>query len=96
MSKRASTTATAQLLEQGELFAFDSRSLSSLLGVSKVQTSHLLRRMEREGLVARVEAGKYLLLGLSPERVLSNPLFVGCHLVDPAYVSFWSALHYYG
>jgi predicted transcriptional regulator of viral defense system len=52
--------------------------------------------MEAEGLVARIERGKYLLLGLSPERVLSNPLYIGTHLATPSYVSFWSALHYHG
>jgi predicted transcriptional regulator of viral defense system len=46
--------------------------------------------------VDEVEKGKYLLLGLEPERVLSNPLFIASHLVAPAYVSYWSALHYYG
>jgi predicted transcriptional regulator of viral defense system len=28
--------------------------------------------------------------------VLSNPLFIASHLVAPAYVSYWSALHFYG
>jgi len=96
MAKKTSTIAIAQRLQELDLFGFDSRMLSNLLNLGKVQTSNLLRRMEEENLVARVEAGKYLLLGFSPERVLSNPLFVGCHLAHPAYVSFWSALHYYG
>ena len=30
------------------------------------------------------------------KRVLSNPLFIACHLVTPAYISYWSALHFYG
>jgi len=52
--------------------------------------------MEQVGLVARIEQGKFLLLGLTPERVLSNPLYIGCNLITPAYISFWSALHYHG
>jgi predicted transcriptional regulator of viral defense system len=52
--------------------------------------------MEKDGLVARIEKGKFLLLGLTPEKVLSNPLYVGSHLVTPAYISFWSALHFHG
>ncbi|MCC7353493.1 MAG: hypothetical protein IT330_07015 [Anaerolineae bacterium] len=47
-------------------------------------------------MVAEVENGKYLLLGFEPERVLSNPLFIASHLVAPAYVSYWSALYFYG
>jgi predicted transcriptional regulator of viral defense system len=52
--------------------------------------------MEKDGLVARIEQGKFLLLGLTPERVLSNPLYIGCNVVIPAYISFWSALHFHG
>nr|HID12794.1 hypothetical protein [Anaerolineae bacterium] len=42
------------------------------------------------------EAGKYLLLGFQPERVLSNPMFIATRPAHPAYVSFWSALHFHG
>ena len=37
-----------------------------------------------------------MLLRLEPELVLSNPLIIASHLVGPAYVSYWSALHFYG
>jgi predicted transcriptional regulator of viral defense system len=56
----------------------------------------LIARLRADGLVDEVERGKYLLLGLDPERVLSNPLFIASHLIAPAYVSYWSALHHYG
>jgi predicted transcriptional regulator of viral defense system len=64
--------------------------------LDKFQTLSLLDRMEQAGLVARIEQGKFLLLGLTPEKVLSNPLYIGCNLVTPAYISFWSALHFHG
>jgi predicted transcriptional regulator of viral defense system len=86
----------AHTLIQAELYAFNSRTLSALFGLDKFQTRSLLDHMEHAGLVARIEQGKFLLLGLTPEKVLSNPLFIGCNLVAPAYVSFWSALHYHG
>lgn len=94
--KQNNLVATAQILQEHDLFAFESRTLADLLGMNKVKVSQLLSRMETAGLVQRIERGKYLLLGLSPEHVLSNPLFIGCNLVTPAYVSFWSALHSYG
>jgi predicted transcriptional regulator of viral defense system len=56
----------------------------------------LIARLRADGLVDEVERGKYLLLGLDPERVLANPLFIASHLIAPAYVSYWSALHHYG
>ncbi len=43
-----------------------------------------------------MEKDKYLVLGFEPERVLSNLMFVAGHLVAPAHVAYWSALHYYG
>jgi len=53
-------------------------------------------QLKESGLLAEVENGKYLVLGFEPERVLANPLFIASQLVTPGYVSFWSALHYYG
>ena len=94
--KQNTLIAITQTLQQRELFYFTSRTLGNLLGLSKVQTSQLLKRMEAAGLAARIERGSYLLLGLSPENVLSNPAFIGCNLVTPAYVSFWSASYYHG
>jgi predicted transcriptional regulator of viral defense system len=91
-----SPVSTARLLRQHELFAFESRTLAAMLGLTSAQAARLLRRMQAEGLAARLERGKYLLLGLSPEEPLSNPLFIGSHLLTPAYVSFWSALHFHG
>ena len=61
-----------------------------------MEAYRLAARLKAEGLGEEVEKGKYLLLGLEPERVLSNPLFIASHLAAPAYVSYWSALHYYG
>jgi len=57
--------------------------------------SNFLRQREKE-LVRPVRAGKYLLLGFQPERVLSNPMFIATHLAHPAYVPYWSALHFHG
>jgi predicted transcriptional regulator of viral defense system len=96
MAKYNSIITIVQTLQRHDLLAFNSRTLADLLGLNKVQASHLLKRMQKENLVTRVEAGKYLLLGLSPEQVLSNPFYIGCHLFSPVYVSFWSALHFHG
>lgn len=86
----------AQLLERHNLYAFSSRTLADLLDIDAAQVSKILTRMGEENLVAKIERGKYLLLGLNPERVLSNPAFIGSQMVVPAYLSYWSALNYYG
>ena len=96
MSQQITPISAAQRLLQNELFAFNSRTISALFGLDKFRTLSLLDRMEKDGLVARIEQGKFLLLGLTPERVLSNPLYIGCTVVTPGYISFWSALHFHG
>lgn len=96
MDKQITPFSAAQTLFRSELFSFTSRTIADLFELDKFQTHSLLKRMEQAGLVERVERGKFLLLGLSPEKVLSNPLYIGSNLTTPAYVSFWSALHFHG
>jgi predicted transcriptional regulator of viral defense system len=96
MMQQITPISTSRLLLQHELFAFNSRTVADLLGLDKMQTIRLLQRMEGDSLIARIEQGKYVLLGLAPEQALSNLLFLGSHLVSPSYVSFWSALHFHG
>lgn len=96
MAEHLSSTYVAQRLHQLDLFYFTPSLLADLLSLERRRTYRLVARLKDEGLVDEVEKGKYLLLGLQPERVLSNPLFIASHLVAPAYVSYWSALHYYG
>jgi predicted transcriptional regulator of viral defense system len=96
MAEHLSSTYVAQRLHQHDLFYLTPSLLADLLSLEQRRTYRLVARLKDEGLVDEVEKGKYLLLGLEPERVLSNPLFIASHLVAPAYVSYWSALHYYG
>jgi predicted transcriptional regulator of viral defense system len=96
MNQQVAPFSVAQTMLSSELFSFTSRTISLLFGLNKFQTHSLLNRMEQAGLVVRIERGKFLLLGLTPEKVLSNPLFIGSNLTVPAYVSFWSALHFHG
>lgn len=84
-----------RLLELDQ-FYFSPALLASLLEVTRLRASRIAGQLVTEGLAAEVEKGKYLLLGLEPERVLSNPLFIASQLVNPCYVSYWSALHFYG
>jgi predicted transcriptional regulator of viral defense system len=83
-------------LRQRDLFYFTPSMLSDLFTLDLARVYRLVARLKEDGLIVEVEKGKYLLLGLEPERVLSNPLFIASHLVTPAYVSYWSALHFYG
>ena len=96
MEPNLAPISTIRELRQHDLFYFTPRMLSDLFALDHNRAYRLVARLKAEGLIAEVEKGKYLLLGLEPERVLSNPLFIASHLVTPAYVSYWSALHFYG
>jgi len=96
MPEHLSSIFTVQQLRQHDLLYFTPSLLADLFGLERRRAYRLIARLKAEGLIAEVEKGKFLLLGLEPERVLSNPLFIASHLVTPAYVSYWSALHFYG
>ena len=74
MPQQITPISATEILLRKELYAFNSRTVSALFGLDKFQTRSLLERMEHSGLIARVERGKFLLLALAPEKVLSNPL----------------------
>jgi predicted transcriptional regulator of viral defense system len=96
MEPNLTPISVARQLRQKDLFYFTPRMLGNLLSLDRGRVYRLVASLKKEGLIAEVEKGKYLLLGLEPERVLSNPAFIASQLVTPAYVSYWSALHYYG
>lgn len=86
----------ARRLREQHLDYFSPGTLVAWLSISPSKAYRLVASLCRQGFATKVEKGKYLLLGLEPERVLSNPLYIASHLVDPAYISYWSALHYHG
>ncbi len=96
MEEKLSPIYVAQRLHQADLFYFTPALLADLFRLDRRPAYRIAARLKDQGLVAEVEKGKYLLLGLEPARVLANPLFIAGHLAAPAYVSYWSALHFYG
>ena len=58
----------------------------------------VLHRLEKKGWLQRLDRGVYLLIPLDagPERFWSeSPLVIASHLIEPAAVAYWSALHYW-
>lgn len=96
MSENVSPISVVQQLHRLDLFFVTSRTLADLFGLSPSQGHRIIAQLKDQGLLIEVENGKFLVLGFEPERVLANPLFIASQLVTPGYVSFWSALHYYG
>ena len=58
----------------------------------------ILSRMEADGLVERLERGKYLVIPLSARKggYTLNEFVIGSELVEPYAISYWSALNYHG
>jgi predicted transcriptional regulator of viral defense system len=96
MSANPSPISILQQLHELDLFYVTTRTLSDLFKLPVARVYRLVAQLKEMGLLAEVENGKYLVLGFEPQRVLSNPLFIASQLAPPGYVSFWSALHYYG
>jgi len=94
--QKLTTNYIMRRLHDADLYYFSPATLAALFDVPIAKAYEILRRLKAEELVRPVEAGKYLLLGFQPERVLSNPMFIATRPAHPAYVSFWSALHFHG
>ena len=96
MNDKINPISISRRLHEQEQFYFSPATLSAWLAVDRVTAYRLIARLRSSGLVTEVEKGKYLLLGLEPEHVLSNPFFIANQLVTPSYISYWSALHFHG
>jgi predicted transcriptional regulator of viral defense system len=88
--------AVARRFHREGLLYFTPALVADLFSLSRRRAYRIIARLVAVGLADEIEKGKYLLLGLEPEHLLSNPLYIGSHIVSPAYISYWSALHFYG
>ncbi|MCB0236607.1 MAG: hypothetical protein KDI07_22525 [Anaerolineae bacterium] len=96
MSENVSPISIIKRLHELDLFFVTTRTLADLFQLPLTRVYQLVGQLREMNLLAEVENGKYLVLGFEPERVLANPLFIAGQLVTPGYISFWSALHFYG
>jgi predicted transcriptional regulator of viral defense system len=78
---------------------FTSQEAATVLRCTPAEIRKRLHYLVKKGWLRRLEKGKYLILPLSAgptgEYTLDE-LVVAAHLVDPYYISYWSALRYYG
>lgn len=85
-----------KLARKGSTFRFQDAAKVSCLDRGSLKV--LLLRMEREGWIERIEKGKYLIipLGAKKGKYTINEFVIGSMLIEPAIISYWSALNYYG
>jgi predicted transcriptional regulator of viral defense system len=61
-------------------------------------TWQVLNRLQRKGWIQRLERGLYMIVPLAagPERTWTeDPFVIAGHLIRPAAIAYWSALHYW-
>lgn len=78
---------------------FVTHQAEAVLRKSNAAVRKLLHGLVKRGWLQRLEKGKYLIVPLSagPDGHYSeNELVIASHLVEPYYISYWTALAHYG
>ena len=91
-----STNCIINTLYQKQFYYFNIKTFSTLFKISSLKSSQIFKRLEGKGYIKEIENGKYLLLGFEGSNVLSQPFFIATKILTPSYISFWSALNFYG
>ena len=78
-----------EILKRNNLIIFRTKDLMLLLEISKEKAYNLIKALKRKNAIKAIKAGLYALEG-------TNELIIGSYLNWPSYLSFWSALGYYG
>jgi len=83
-------------LARKQVFTID--EAEKVFDVERGSLRVILSRMEADGLVERLERGKYLVIPLSARKggYTLNEFVIGSELVEPYAISYWSALNHHG
>ncbi len=95
MSKKLTTQYISRRLAEARIDAFDGDEFARLFRLAPAQAYRVLHRLVSAGALKRLANGRYVFVFFGGALILGQPFFLGTRLVEPSYVSFWSALHYY-
>lgn len=95
MAQKLTSTYILRRFAQEGITTFSTREFFILFDLGESGGYHVLRRLETRGLIKRIARGRYV-LGVGSGEVLGQAFFLGTRLAEPSYVSFWSALNFYG
>jgi predicted transcriptional regulator of viral defense system len=76
-------------IKKSKLIVFSVRDLCLLLNIDKVSVYNLIKALKNKNLIKNVGKRKFFLTEM-------NEFDVASELNSPSYISFWSALNYYG
>lgn len=77
---------------------FTTDDAAEAFDVTRDSLNVILSRMEKEGVIERLERGKYLVIPLSSRsgEYTLHEFVIGSELVEPYAVAYWSALNHHG
>jgi len=78
-----------ELLVKNKLSVFKLRDISLLMNISKIKSYNLVKALKKKGAIESVKGGLFSIKG-------TDEFVIGANLNWPSYLSFWSALSYYG
>ena len=78
-----------ETLKGNGMAIFKSKDLMLLLNADQVKAYNIIKALKKKGAIKAVKAGLYSFKE-------ANELVIGTYLNWPSYLSFWSALSYYG
>jgi len=84
------------LAKKGNILTFeDALKISNL---SRESLRVFLLRLEKRGIIERIEKGKYLIIPLGAEKgkYTLHEFVIGSTLIESYSIAYWSALNYYG
>lgn len=93
-----STLLIQQLSKRG-MTVFTTRDAISLVEINPRNLNKIIHDLVIKGWLRRIEKGKYMLVPLgvdSKEPYSENHYLIASKLINPYYIGFWSALHFYG
>lgn len=84
------------LSRKANIFTFD--DAQKISNINRNILKVLLKRLENQGWIERIEKGKYMIipLGAKKEGYTLNEFIIGSILVKPYAISYWSALNFHG
>jgi len=94
--KNLTSTYILRRLTDLQMTSFRDEEFGRIFGLTRPQAYQVLHRLAGSGLVHRIAPGRYVVGGPGEGTALGQPFFLATRIVEPSYVGFWSALHYYG
>ncbi|MBC7361471.1 MAG: hypothetical protein H5U06_04210 [Candidatus Aminicenantes bacterium] len=93
------STLLIQKLSKAGMTVFTTKDALNLIDLDARNLNKIIYTLVAKGWIRRIEKGKYVLVPIgidSSEPYTENHYIIASKLVNPYYIGFWSALHFYG